>query len=85
MPRFRKKPIEVQAVRLTYRLTIQTLEGQVVGESGDWLITGVKGEQYPCRNDIFLQTYEPAHNDESAKALYREACPEQGHCDRQQE
>jgi hypothetical protein len=27
---------------------------------GDWIITGVKGEQYPCKPDIFEQTYEPA-------------------------
>ena len=27
---------------------------------GDWIITGVKGEQYPCKPDIFEATYEPA-------------------------
>src|SRR5690606_28069754 len=27
---------------------------------GDWIITGVKGERYPCKPDIFAQTYEPA-------------------------
>lgn len=26
---------------------------------GDWIITGVKGEQYPCKPDIFEQTYDP--------------------------
>lgn len=26
---------------------------------GDWIITGVKGEHYPCKPDIFAQTYEP--------------------------
>ena len=25
---------------------------------GDWIITGVKGEQYPIKNEIFLETYE---------------------------
>ncbi len=27
---------------------------------GDWIITGVKGEKYPCKPDIFAQTYESA-------------------------
>jgi hypothetical protein len=27
---------------------------------GDWIITGVKGERYPCKSDIFAATYEPA-------------------------
>lgn len=27
---------------------------------GDWIITGVKGERYPCKPDIFMATYEPA-------------------------
>lgn len=27
---------------------------------GDWIITGVKGEKYPCKNDIFVLTYEKA-------------------------
>ena len=26
---------------------------------GDWIITGVKGERYPCKPDIFEATYEP--------------------------
>ncbi len=25
---------------------------------GDWIITGVKGERYPCKPDIFTATYE---------------------------
>ena len=27
---------------------------------GDWIITGVKGERYPCKPDVFASTYEPA-------------------------
>lgn len=26
---------------------------------GDWVIRGIKGEIYPCKNDIFLMTYTP--------------------------
>jgi len=37
---------------------IKTLEGGHVVTPGDWIITGVKGEHYPCKPDIFKQTYE---------------------------
>ncbi len=39
---------------------IPTLEGTMRFERGDMLITGVKGEIYPCKGDIFAATYEPA-------------------------
>jgi hypothetical protein len=39
--------------------TIQTLEGLMAAGPGDWIIRGVKGEFYPCKPDIFEQTYEP--------------------------
>ena len=41
-------------------LTIKTLEGVMSANVGDYVIRGVKGEFYPCKPDIFLQTYEPA-------------------------
>lgn len=37
---------------------IQTLEGGHIVCSGDYIIKGVKGEFYPCKPDIFEQTYE---------------------------
>lgn len=39
---------------------IPTLEGMMHFKRGDMLITGVKGEIYPCKADIFAATYEPA-------------------------
>ncbi len=39
---------------------IPTLEGTMRMERGDMLITGVKGEIYPCKPDIFAATYDPA-------------------------
>jgi hypothetical protein len=39
---------------------IATLEGTMIANDGDWIIKGVKGELYPCKPDIFEQTYEPA-------------------------
>lgn len=38
---------------------IDTLEGGHRVCPGDWIITGVKGERYPCKPDIFAATYEP--------------------------
>lgn len=38
--------------------TIKTLEGRLHVSSGDWIITGVQGEKYPCKPDIFEMTYE---------------------------
>ena len=37
---------------------IDTLEGRMQVFPGDWIITGVKGEKYPCKQDIFEMTYE---------------------------
>jgi hypothetical protein len=37
---------------------IKTLEGEHIVTPGDWIITGVKGEHYPCKPDIFEMTYE---------------------------
>ena len=39
---------------------IRTLEGPHGVRPGDWIITGVKGENYPCKPDIFEATYEAA-------------------------
>ena len=39
-------------------LIIPTLEGTMAAEVGSYIIKGVKGEYYPCRGDIFEDTYE---------------------------
>ena len=41
-------------------LEIETLEGVMTAQVGDWIIRGVKGEFYPCKPDIFAATYEAA-------------------------
>lgn len=38
---------------------IETLEGRMTINNGDWIITGIRGEKYPCKADIFAATYEP--------------------------
>lgn len=40
------------------RILIHTLEGVMEANKGDYVIKGVKGEIYPCKPDIFEQTYE---------------------------
>ena len=42
------------------KLDFVTLEGKIYADVGDWIIRGVKGELYPCKPDIFKETYEPA-------------------------
>jgi hypothetical protein len=80
--KFRKRPIEVSAVRLTKSnwdeikewinssggsacagsgknsIGIWTLEGDMRADVGDWIIQGIKGEFYPCKNAIFKATYD---------------------------
>lgn len=86
MQKFRKLPVEIEAVQFTgtgdsctevtaflggshsgkqrWNSTtntggvILTLEGEMTFVPGDWIIRGVEGEFYPCRDDIFRQTYE---------------------------
>ena len=75
MPKFRKKPIVIEADLyepgmedgfdqympdgIPQRPFIKTLEGRLYITPGDWIITGIKGERYPCKSDIFEATYEP--------------------------
>ena len=46
---------------------IDTLEGGHTVCPGDWIITGVEGEQYPCKNSVFVKTYEPAEKEVNAE------------------
>ncbi len=39
-------------------LWIDTLEGPMKAKNGDYVIRGVRGELYPCKADIFAETYE---------------------------
>ena len=58
--KYRKKPIVIEAYRydLTYPTQIETLEGVMTVSPGDWVIKGVNGELYPCKDDIFKKTYD---------------------------
>lgn len=44
-------------------ISIDTLEGRMTAIQNDWIIRGIKGEFYPCKQDIFAETYEEVGND----------------------
>ena len=52
-----KLPITITAYQTDKEFDIETLEGTHHASIGDWIITGVNGEQYPCKPDIFAKTY----------------------------
>lgn len=58
--RYRKKPVVIEAFVTEEPMDIETLEGTMHASAGDYIITGVNGERYPCKPDIFEKTYEPA-------------------------
>lgn len=67
--KFRKKPVVVEAYQTSVPLEIETLEGIMYASPGDWIITGVNGEKYPCKPDIFEKTYEPVNDSEEYEVL----------------
>jgi hypothetical protein len=58
MAKYRKKPVVIEAELATEEQQIVTMEGTMTAQRGDYIITGVKGERYPCKPDIFRATYE---------------------------
>lgn len=63
MAKYRKRPVVIEAYQTDVPMDIPTLEGTMHAEPGDYIITGVKGEQYPCKPDIFEKTYEKVEED----------------------
>jgi hypothetical protein len=54
----------IKLPRAEWCIDIQTLEGEMRAEMGDWIIKGVKGEFYPCKPDIFEMTYDAVEGDD---------------------
>ena len=54
----KKQFIDHQDHQSYYKYGIETLEGFMECSDGDWIITGVQGEKYPCKPDIFELTYD---------------------------
>lgn len=58
-PMFNEFPIMIDSKGA--HIIIPTLEGNHRADIGDFIITGIKGEKYPCKPDIFEATYEPVN------------------------
>ena len=52
----------IEAYQTDKEMVIHTLEGDHHASVGDYIITGVHGEQSPCKPDIFAETYEPVED-----------------------
>lgn len=73
--KYRKKPVIVEAYQTDKELDIETLEGIMHASVGDYIITGVDGEQYPCKPQIFEKTYQSADIPDGwdvVKKIYKE-------------
>jgi hypothetical protein len=56
--RVRKKPIITGAIKMKEVFKVTTLEGEVTGKAGDYLMIGKYEDRYPCDKDIFEKTYD---------------------------
>jgi hypothetical protein len=69
-----KRPIEVKVAFAPQDGTCETLEGPVGFHAGDAVLTGVRGEQWPVRRDLFLASYTPVPPTNTGQdGLYRKA------------
>jgi hypothetical protein len=55
--KYKKLPVIIEAYQTDEEVSIETLEGTMKANKGDWIIKGVNGEIYPCKPDIFEKTY----------------------------
>lgn len=55
MAKYRKRPVIIEAYQTDKELIIPTLEGDMHASVGDYIITGVNGEKYPCKPDILVK------------------------------
>jgi hypothetical protein len=60
---YRKRPVVIEAARLTTPLDIITMEGPSHGEPGDWVLTGTSGECYFNADRYFRHRYEAVTDD----------------------
>lgn len=67
--KYRKKPVIIEAYQTDKELDIETLEGTMHASVGDYIITGVDGEHYPCKPNIFEKTYELVDNGKATEVL----------------
>lgn len=55
---------EDAVTRINDKIKINTLEGTMTADVGDWILRGTAGEIYPCKPDIFKNIYEPVEEDD---------------------
>ena len=70
MSKFTKVAIEIEAERITKKIEIKTREGTLQGYPGEWLLTGIEGEKYPCGDAIFQKTYYPSGKDKCSYCFH---------------
>ena len=58
VPEWITSAIRDDTINFDIRMIISTPEGEMLASPGDYIIKGVNGELYPCKPDIFEQTYE---------------------------
>ena len=56
--KYRKIPVVLEAYQTDEEMDIETLEGVMHASIGDYIVTGIKGEKYPVKPDIFEKLYE---------------------------
>ena len=78
--KYKKKPVVVEAYQTDKEMIINTLEGVMKASVGDYIITGVNGEQYPCKPDIFEKTYEIVSENEQQDPFINIPCVSQQAC-----
>lgn len=58
-------PLQSRLDGLEWSFTIDSLEGTMRAELGDWVIKGLIGEFYPCKDEVFKRKYEPIMTESS--------------------
>lgn len=61
---YRKKPIEIEAYQMNEDFHVNTLEGVMKAKKGDYVVIGIRGELYPCNEEIFHSTYDFVRTEE---------------------
>lgn len=62
--KYRKIPIVLEAYQTDEEMDIETLEGVMHASIGDYIVTGIRGEIYPVKPDIFEKLYEEVKEEE---------------------
>lgn len=68
-----KKATGLIARKEEISMQIETFEGKMIANEGDYIIKGILGELYPCRKDIFEKTYTDItylYNDKPDRKTY---------------